>query len=73
MKISGALHYGPIPTFDDDRTSLEIFLLDFEGKEQIGTIEFAPLWKVREIMKFSSRDELKKQLERDIAEIKTKI
>ena len=35
-RYKGALHFGPIPTFDETTKSLEVFLLDATEEELIG-------------------------------------
>lgn len=72
-EYAGALHYGPIPTFSNNKTSLEVFILDYKEKKRIDAIEFKLLHKIRDIIKFSSLEELKKQMSQDVIEIKAKI
>ena len=72
-EYTGALHYGPVPTFDENEISLEVFLFDFEQKGQIDALEFMLLEKIREVRKFPSAKELREQMDRDVAEIEAMI
>lgn len=65
----GALHYGSIPTFEDDAPSLEIFLLDYDGLKVLTELEFELIKKIREIKSFASVAKLKKQISEDVKEI----
>ncbi len=74
-KYLGALHFGPVPTFDESDKTLEVFLidtkdqdLDFTDQDQI-TVEFFK--KIREIRKFNSENELSRQIGMDVAQIKS--
>lgn len=68
----GALHFGPVPTFDQKDVSLEVFLLDATGGELMGTetkdilVEFVQF--LREIHSFSSQEDLKAQIAKDVEE-----
>jgi len=59
------VNFGPKPTFDDYKQSLEAHLLDFEGNlyNQSVCVEF--LCKIRDQVKFASIDELKAQINKD--------
>lgn len=69
-KYKGALHFGPIPTFDEAAKSLEVFLLDAAEEELIGAeneaITLDTVQKIRDIMKFDATGELTEQIKRDI-------
>ena len=70
----GALHYGPIPTFNEDVKSLEVYLLEttddnvgnLEGK--LITVEVIKF--LRPIIKFKLVESLVKQIEKDVVNIK---
>lgn len=71
---NGALHYGPIPTFQDEAKSLEVFLLDTKSvservlaTEKI-TVEFVR-W-LRPVLNFSSEQELVKQIGIDVEAVR---
>lgn len=70
----GALHYGPIPTFNQIHNTMEVHLIDItddnfpEIKGSI--IELDIVEKIRDILNFSDSDELIEQIEKDIKKIK---
>ena len=70
-RFRGAMHWGPIPTFDETKKSLEVFLLGLGEHElshaDLSTIAVDIKEKLRNIIKFSSVNMLAQQLERDIA------
>ena len=73
-KFLGALHFGPVPTFQEKERSLEIFLIDIKTKlpnklSQPITVEL--LKKIREIKNFSSIDKLKIQIDQDVKKIRS--
>ncbi|MEK7119861.1 MAG: riboflavin kinase [Patescibacteria group bacterium] len=69
-RYKGALHFGPIPTFDETTKSLEVFLLDATEEELIGmeneAIKIDTVKKIRDIIKFDTTGELTKQIREDI-------
>lgn len=70
--FTGALHYGPIPTFGESEISLEVFLLDSTQVETLNTsvVQITPITRIREVRAFSSKDELIAQMQLDIAFIR---
>ena len=70
LRFRGALHWGPIPTFEEEQTSLEVFLLGLEEQDlsQADTthIEVDIVERIRDVMKFSSIPELTTQMELDV-------
>jgi riboflavin kinase/FMN adenylyltransferase len=64
----GAGYFGTRPTFDSDRTYLEVFLLDFSGDlyGEVLLVEFVDL--IRPDRKFESIDDLVAQMSADCAE-----
>jgi riboflavin kinase/FMN adenylyltransferase len=66
--LAGVANVGTRPTVDNSiRANLEVHVLDFDGDLYGKTISVAFREKVREERKFDSLDELKQQLQRDIA------
>ena len=69
-RFRGAMHWGPIPTFDSPEHSLEIFVLGAED----GVLDHADLSfvsveivkKLRDVIKFPSVDTLTIQMEKDV-------
>jgi len=68
----GVANYGYRPTFDGKGKVLEVHILDFEGNLRGERLKVEFLSFLREEKKFSSKDELIKQIERDIAIVKEK-
>jgi riboflavin kinase/FMN adenylyltransferase len=73
-KFRGALHFGPIPTFDQSNKSLEVFLLGL-GEHELSHADLSSIFveiveKLRDIIKFPSVDALTRQLEKDVMEVR---
>jgi riboflavin kinase / FMN adenylyltransferase len=68
----GVANYGFRPTFDGKTKVLEVYILDFEGNLRGERLKVEFLSFLREEKKFSSKDELIKQIERDVAMVKEK-
>ena len=67
---SGILHFGPRKTLNDEIISLEIHLFDFKKEVYGEKVKLKIGEKIRGIQKFENLDELKKQIELDIAKVK---
>lgn len=71
---SGALHYGPVATFNEWDKTLEVYLIDLGEKkldnldEKIVVVEIVKY--IRAVMKFDSKEALIKQIEKDVSLIK---
>lgn len=65
-ELLGVANYGTRPTFDGKKKILEVHIPDFKGNLRGKTIKVEFLKFLREERKFSSVDELKKQIEADI-------
>ena len=61
----GLLHYGLRKTFEKE-ISTEVLILDFEEDLYDKEIEVKIKEKIRDIQKFSSREELVKQIKKDV-------
>ena len=72
-RYKGAFHYGPVPTFEEDAKSLEVFLIDTDENDlrnlERVTIKIELVKKIRDIVKFSTIQELSKQIKQDIKDI----
>ncbi len=66
-----AIHFGPIPTFDESTPTLEAFLLDTNLKTPPTHADIELVSKIREIKKFENSALLIAQIENDVALIKT--
>ncbi len=66
----GALHYGPVPTFNEKEKSLEVYLIDADEKELIHLngklIQVGLIKKIRDIKKFPGLQELSLQIGWDV-------
>lgn len=73
-RFRGAMHFGPIPTFDQTKKSLEVFLLGLGEHElshaDLSVVSVELKEKLRDIIKFPSVDALTRQLEKDIASVR---
>jgi riboflavin kinase (EC 2.7.1.26) len=68
----GVANYGFRPTFDGKTKVLEVHILDFERNLRGERLKVEFLSFLREEKKFSSKDELIKQIEKDIAIVREK-
>ena len=66
----GALHWGPIPVFNEDEKSLEIFVLDYPDTDAPRTIRFELKTYLRPIKNFDSPAALTAQIKKDIIHIR---
>jgi riboflavin kinase/FMN adenylyltransferase len=62
-----AVNIGPQPTFNQQQTCVEAFVLDFAGDLRGRRIGLHFISRLREQVKFSGPDELVQQIERDVA------
>ena len=71
QSYKAAVHVGPRPTFDDEAPVCEVHLLDVEEdfKFEEGELTVELIEQVREVMKFSSGDELREQISRDLEKV----
>lgn len=74
----GALHFGPVPTFDENEKSLEVYLIEVTNDDLINYgLENLDLIKIkveiikylRPIIKFESKEELIRQIDDDVKNI----
>jgi len=73
QKLKGAMHYGPIPVFNETEKTLEIFIINAPVNfklEDKSVVEFEQVKKIREIRTFPSPDQLSQQITRDVEEIR---
>ena len=71
----GALHYGPVPTFDLDEKMLEVHLVDITDETVPNTsnaiIEIDIVEKLRDIKSFETAEELAIQIEADVRKVES--
>ena len=69
----GALHYGPVPTFNEEKKSLEVYLIGLNDYELINLdekiIKVEIIKYLRPVIKFKSKEELIRQIEEDVKNI----
>ncbi|MFA7315800.1 MAG: riboflavin kinase [Candidatus Paceibacterota bacterium] len=75
VPYKGALHYGAVPTFDQEDRSIEVFLLD-ETDETIPethgvVIEVDIVEYIREVKKFSDSFILSDQIAKDVSRVRS--
>jgi riboflavin kinase / FMN adenylyltransferase len=58
VRHDGLLHIGPRPTFDDDRPTIELHVLDFHGDLYGRPLEVRLCGRIRELERFDSADAL---------------
>lgn len=63
-KFDGLMHFGPKKTFNDN-ISAEVFVKDFSGDLYGVILEVEVIKKIREVIKFNSPEDLKRQLVKD--------
>lgn len=70
QEFLGAMHYGPIPVFNESSKTLEIFIIDIKPEDLPEThdtdIEVEVGQYLREVMNFSTEQELAKQIGVDV-------
>lgn len=72
VKFKGALHFGPIPTFQETKNSLEVFLIDAPTNfflDSKAIIAITPVKRLREIRNFDSSKKLVEQIAKDVKNI----
>lgn len=67
-EFPGAMHFGPIPTFNENEKTLEVFLIDASEKNipAIEVFEFEIIKYLRPVLSFKNQEELVKQIEKDV-------
>lgn len=66
LLLNGALNIGTNPTFGDESRSIEVFILDFDGDIYGQRLEVFFIDRVREERRFSSVEELIRQITLDV-------
>ena len=68
--LQGALHYGPVPVFNQEDLSLEIFLLDYDSDAPIPELTFAPKHYLRPVINFPTQEALVEQIGKDVRQVR---
>jgi riboflavin kinase/FMN adenylyltransferase len=74
-RFRGAMHWGPIPTFDDADKSLEVFLLGIDDdalldRADVSVISVEIVKKLRDVIRFPSIDALTAQMGKDVRQVR---
>ena len=67
-RYRAVFHYGPIPTFHEEATSLEALLLDGALLQKSSVISFELIKNLREVKMFGTVDALAEQIRKDMDE-----
>ncbi len=70
VMMPGALHYGPRPTFDEQKSTLELNLFDYNGDLYGRELDVAVIERIRPILSFAGAQELVSQMDEDDRMIK---
>ncbi|HRY91534.1 MAG TPA: riboflavin kinase [Candidatus Gracilibacteria bacterium] len=65
----GAASFGAQPTFGSKEKKMEIFLIGFSGDLYGEKVEVQVYNRLREVRRFSTPDELKRQIEDDVQQV----
>jgi len=66
QSYKGAFHFGPIPTFQDPKPSLEVFVLETNIPKPPKTIDIQLVKHLRPIKSFSNPESLTLQIQQDV-------
>lgn len=66
--FSALLHFGPKKTFNNKKISCEIHLIGFDLDIYGKNVIITTMKKIRDVVKFASVEELKKQIRKDITQ-----
>ena len=74
QEFIGALHFGPIPTFNETQDTLEVFLIDIKDPQLPDTknldIQIETIKYLRSVKNFPNQEGLIKQIEKDVVSTK---
>ncbi len=69
-KYLGALHFGPVPVFNQTKQSLEIHLINYMSYSRPHTLSFKIIKFIRPVKDFPNPDALATQIALDIEAVK---
>ncbi len=69
--VPAAVHIGPNPTFGEDKTKVEVHLIDWTGELYSEELRCSLLERLRDVRKFASAEELRAQINKDIESCRT--
>lgn len=71
-EFAGAMHFGPVPTFQEKDKTLEVFLIDIKDSD-IPTseiLEVETIQHLRPVLNFPAKEDLSKQIEVDVINVR---
>jgi riboflavin kinase / FMN adenylyltransferase len=68
--FAAAINLGPNPTFGESARKFEVHLLEFSGDLRGHTLDVGLLARIRDTRRFDSVDDLRRQLEQDVAAVR---
>ena len=68
-RYMGAMHFGPVPTYDQTNTSLEIFLLDYSDDRHLDELTFETQEYLRPVKHFQHNNQLTNQIRKDVYQV----
>ena len=73
-RFRGAMHWGSIPTFDENEKSLEVFIIGLDDRglahADVSHVGVEPVERIRDVIKFDSVDALTRQMEKDVVSVR---
>ena len=69
-RYQAAMHFGPVPTFAESDSTLELFLLNYTDEVVVKSIEVEPVKYLREILAFPNSQSLAEQIGEDVVRTK---
>ena len=68
VQYRGALHFGPIPTFQEKERSLEVYVLDYQEIVRPTEVEIELVKRIRSVVNFATSEALQEQISKDVEE-----
>lgn len=74
IRFRGALHWGSIPTFDETKKSLEVYILGVGDHDlahaDLTAVTVEPVARLRDIERFATIEALTRQIELDVIAVR---
>lgn len=71
--VRAAVNIGPNPTFDEQRSKVEVHLLELNLDLYGKTLNCDLLYRIRQIVRFENKGQLFEQIHRDVADVAQKV
>lgn len=73
-KWAGALHAGPRPAIGDSLPTIEVHILDFDGRDLYGQrVSLELVRRLRDVQNFASLDALAKEIGEDVERVRAEL